>query len=65
MSRINQRSVSTSAVVRRTSIDAMSAYGELGLILGIGVGFGVEVSDWILRPRRGQTVKYQIPADEA
>jgi hypothetical protein len=33
------------------SIDAMSAYGQLGLVLGVGVGFGVEVSDWILRPR--------------
>jgi len=46
------------------SIDAMSAYGQLGLILGVGVGFGVELSDWILRPRRGQTMEHHIPADQ-
>ena len=34
------------------SMDAMYAYGLLGLILGAGVGFGVELSDSILRPRR-------------
>ena len=33
------------------SIDAMTAYGQLGLILGTGVGFGIELSDWILRPK--------------
>lgn len=33
------------------AIEAMSAYGRLGLILGAGVGFGTEVSDWILRPK--------------
>jgi len=31
------------------AIDAMAAYGQLGLILGAGVGFGIEASDWILK----------------
>ncbi len=31
------------------SLDAMKAYGQLGLVLGAGVGFGVEVSDSIVR----------------
>ena len=34
------------------ALDAMIAYGQLGLILGTGVAIGVETSDWILRPRR-------------
>jgi len=34
------------------TLDAMTGYGRLGLILGGGVAFGVEVSDWVLRPRR-------------
>jgi len=33
------------------SLDALVAYGQLGWILGTGVALGVEVSDWILRPR--------------
>jgi len=33
------------------AINAMLAYGQLGWILGTGVGFGVEASDWVLRPR--------------
>lgn len=33
------------------AINAMIAYGQLGWILGTGVAFGVEVSDWVLRPR--------------
>ena len=33
------------------SINAMIAYGQLGWILGTGVAIGVEVSDWVLRPR--------------
>ncbi len=33
------------------ALDAMIAYGRLGLILGTGVALGVEASDWILRPR--------------
>ena len=34
------------------AINAMTAYGQLGWILGTGVALGVEVSDWVLRPRR-------------
>ena len=33
------------------AINAMVAYGQLGWILGTGVAFGVEASDWVLRPR--------------
>jgi hypothetical protein len=33
------------------SINAIIAYGQLGWILGMGVTAGVELSDWVLRPR--------------
>ena len=33
------------------AINAMTAYGQLGWILGTGVALGVEASDWVLRPR--------------
>ena len=33
------------------SINAIIAYGQLGWILGMGVAAGVELSDWVLRPR--------------
>jgi len=33
------------------ALNAMLAYGQLGLILGTGVAIGIELSDWILRPR--------------
>jgi len=33
------------------ALNAMMAYGQLGWILGSGVAFGVEASDWLLRPR--------------
>ncbi len=35
------------------AIDAMLAYGQLGWILGTGVAVGIELSDWILRPKPG------------
>ena len=38
-------------LVPLASIDAMIAYGRLGLVLGGGVALGVEVSDWVLKPR--------------
>ena len=33
------------------AINAMMAYGQLGWILGTGAALGMEVSDWVLRPR--------------